>query len=419
MAKTHIIGAGLSGLSAAVRLAATDRDVCVYEAAGQAGGRCRSFYDKTLDHQIDNGNHLLLSGNHAALSFLKLVGSADSLTGPDRAAFPFYDLATERRWTIEPKGRLPLWVFSQDRRVPETSVFDYVRALGLITAKSDSTVAEIVGNSGPMFQRFWEPLTVATLNTVPENASARLLWAVLAETFALGEPACRPLIARDGLGPSFIAPALAFLESRKIPVRFNRTLRQIDFEDSFVRGLSFNDTEVAVGKDDTVILALPAPRAASLIPGLEVPPDGEVIVNAHFRVDPAALTATSGPILGLIGGLTQWIFIRGEIVSVTISAASEISDRASEDLATDIWLEVSRALDIQSLPMPPARIIKEKRATFDQSPQGAAKRREAKTSATNLFLAGDWTATGIPATIEGAIRSGRTAAELVTAQTVG
>lgn len=413
MGKIHIIGAGLSGLSAAVRLAEKGRDVCVYEAAGQAGGRCRSFYDKTLDHQIDNGNHLLLSGNHAALSFLKLVGSTDSLIGPSRAAFPFYDLTTDSRWTIEPKGRLPLWVLSRDRRVPDTSVSDYVRALRLITAKSGSTVSEVVGNSGPMFQRFWEPLTVATLNMAPENASARLLWAVLAETFAMGEPACRPLIARDGLGPSFIAPALAFLESRQTPVIFNRTLRQIDFEGSFVSGLSFNDTEVAIGKDDTVILALPAPRAATLVPGLEVPPDGEVIVNAHFRIDPAALTATSGAILGLIGGLTQWIFIRDEIISVTISAASEISDRASDDLASDIWQEVSRALEIQSLPMPPARIIKEKRATFDQSPQGTAKRPSAQTSYRNLLLAGDWTATGIPATIEGAIRSGRTAAEIV------
>ena len=414
MAKTHIIGAGLSGLSTAVRLADTGHDVCVYEAAGQAGGRCRSFHDKTLDHLIDNGNHLLLSGNHAAISFLELVGSVNSLIGPDRAAFPFYDLATDNRWIIEPKGRLPLWVLNRKQRVPGTALSDYLRGLHLITAGNDATVSEVVGNSGPMYQRFWEPLTVATLNTAPERASAKLLWAVLAETFAKGEPACRPLIARKGLGPSFVTPALAFLEKKRAAVMFNRPLRQIKFKDTRVSTLDFGESEIGLSEYDTIVLALPAPRAAGFVPGLEVPPDGEVIVNAHFRVDPTLLAATSEPLLGLIGGLTQWIFIRDEIVSVTISAASKISERSTEELATYIWGEVSRALNIRTFPMPPARIIKEKRATFDQSPQGVAKRRRAATTIPNLFLAGDWTATGIPATIEGAIRSGRTAAQLVT-----
>lgn len=412
MGRTHIIGAGLAGLSAAVRLAERGHDVHIYEASGQAGGRCRSFYDKTLDHQIDNGNHLLLSGNREALSYLDLIGSGDSLIGPERTAFPFYDLATDKRWTIEPKGQLPLWALNRHTRVPDTSLFDYLRALRLIFANRDATVSQIVGNSGPMFQRFWEPLTVATLNMEPERASARLLWSVLAETFAKGEPSCRPLIARNGLGPSFISPALAFLETKRAPVSFNHALRCIDFDEERVTGLDFGDTTVAPKEDDTVILALPAPRAAGLIPGLEVPNDGEVIVNAHFRVDPKAVPASSGPLLGLIGGLTQWIFIRGEIVSVTISAATSVSERPAEDLAADIWREVSQALDMQALPMPPARIIKEKRATFDQSPQGVARRKSAETSFSNLILAGDWTDTGIPATIEGAIRSGRTAADL-------
>ena len=89
---THIAGAGLAGLSAAVRLAERGRKVAIYEAAGQAGGRCRSYYDAGFGAVIDNGNHLLLSGNDAAMRYLALIGGADKLQGPGRAEFAFADL---------------------------------------------------------------------------------------------------------------------------------------------------------------------------------------------------------------------------------------------------------------------------------------------------------------------------------------
>ena len=82
MRAVHIIGAGLAGLSAAVRLASSGIPVTVYEAANQAGGRCRSYHDPILDMTIDNGNHLLLSGNLAALSYLEKIGALDRVTGP-------------------------------------------------------------------------------------------------------------------------------------------------------------------------------------------------------------------------------------------------------------------------------------------------------------------------------------------------
>ena len=112
---THIIGAGLAGLSAAVRLAEQGRRVAVYEAAGQAGGRCRSYFDAGFGAVIDNGNHLLLSGNDAAIRYLTLIGGADKLCGPAKAEFDFADLATGERWTLKiNEGRWPSWLF--DRR---------------------------------------------------------------------------------------------------------------------------------------------------------------------------------------------------------------------------------------------------------------------------------------------------------------
>ena len=101
VATVHIIGAGLAGLSAAARLAAMGERVAVYEATGQAGGRCRSYHDPALDMMIDNGNHLVLSGNRAALGYLDLIGARDGLVGPGNAHFPFVDVGSGEDHLVE------------------------------------------------------------------------------------------------------------------------------------------------------------------------------------------------------------------------------------------------------------------------------------------------------------------------------
>ena len=100
--RVHIVGAGLAGLSAAVALASRGVAVVLSDAARQAGGRCRSYHDGMLDMVIDNGNHLVLSGNPAVGRYLKAVGAEDRLMGPSQAAFPFFDVASGRRWSLRP-----------------------------------------------------------------------------------------------------------------------------------------------------------------------------------------------------------------------------------------------------------------------------------------------------------------------------
>src|SRR5262249_60935994 len=125
-ATVHVVGAGLAGLAAAVRLAAGGASVVVHEAAGQAGGRCRSYHDPALDMVIDNGNHLLLSANHAARSYLETIGAEGGLVGPAQAEFAFVDLATGARWTLRINaGRPPWWVFDAPRRGAGTGAGDY------------------------------------------------------------------------------------------------------------------------------------------------------------------------------------------------------------------------------------------------------------------------------------------------------
>ena len=111
----HVIGAGIAGLSAAIRLVEAGRKVIVHEAASFAGGRCRSYLDPTLGLVIDNGNHLLLSGNHQALDYLDRIGARETLHDPGAAIFDFADLKSGERWRLDlSEGRIPWWLFDRE-----------------------------------------------------------------------------------------------------------------------------------------------------------------------------------------------------------------------------------------------------------------------------------------------------------------
>jgi hypothetical protein len=252
-------------------------------------------------------------------------------------------------------------------------------------------------------------LFVAALNTKPEEGSAVLAGAIVRATLAAGGAACRPLVARDGLGPAFIEPALDFLARHGTTVQFGRRLRALEFADERVAALDFGDGRTAIDETDAVILAVPPVVAASLVPSLEVPTEFRAIVNAHFRVDPPAGLA---PIVGVINGTIEWLFVFPGRLSVTISAADRLLDVAREELARTIWDEVATVAGL-SRAMPPWQIVRERRATFAATPGEDAKRPSARTAWRNLVLAGDWTQTGLPATIEGAIRSGNLAADFI------
>lgn len=408
---THIVGAGLAGLAAAVRLAESGRDIIVHEASSQAGGRCRSYFDTQLDLTIDNGNHLLLSGNACARDYLKRIRATDALAGPARADFAFVDLATKQRWRLRPNdGPLPWWIMVPGRRVPGTSWRDYL-ALGklLLPRREDTVLPEVVRLDGPLAERLWRPFFLAALNTDPAEGSAGLAAAVLRETLAKGGRACRPLVARNGLSAAFVDPALRFLEDCGATIRLGHRLEGFVIEKGRVVALGFADANVALAEDDRIVLAVPPSPAASLVPGLEVPRSFRAIVNAHFKIAPPPGTPA---LQGVVNGLVEWLFAFEDRLSVTISAADRLLDLPRERLAELIWADVAAVIEIAK-PLPPWQIIKEKKATFAATPRENARRPGAKTAFANVFLAGDWTATGLPATIEGAIRSGYRAADLI------
>ena len=408
----HVVGAGLAGLAAAVAVAGSGRAVVLYEAAPHAGGRCRSYFDAELGCRIDNGNHLLLRGNRAALDYLNRIGAGASLEGPSEAAYPFVDAATGERWTVRPnKSVLPWWIFHPKRRVPHTRGLDYLAALALRRADPEATVAAVLDPRARLFRHFWEPLAVAALNTGAEQGSAILFGNMLAETLGRGGTACQPLVPRIGLSESFVAPALARLRLQGVEIRFGARLRALEFGLDRVSELVFETVPVPVNSADSVILAVPAPVAARLVPELIAPNRHSPIVNAHFRYQ---RPAGSPAFVGVIGGAAEWIFCKREALSVTVSAADRFVDHTAPELRDLFWRDVTLAYRLPALPVPPARIVKERRATFLASPEQLRRRPQQTTAWRNLLLAGDYVDTGLPATIEGAIRSGFAAAALAT-----
>ncbi len=406
--RVHVVGAGLAGLAAAVELAAEGWRVRLYEASAQAGGRCRSYFDAELGCRIDNGNHLLLAGNRCALTYLARTGGLGTIEGPQHAAFAFFDAASGRRWNLRPnRGVVPWWILQRARRVPDTRAGDYLKVLALRCAGPSATVAEALDREGRLFRSLWEPLAVAALNTGVELGSARLFWRILAGTLGRGGAACRPLVPHDGLSETFVDPALATLRALGAEICFGARLRALEFGRDRVVSLAFDAQPIALHEGDCLVLAVPAPIAARLVPALRAPDAFSPIVNAHFRCVPPA---GSPLFVGVVGGTAEWIFRKREVLSVTVSAADRIVDRPADALRETLWRDVASAYGLPAVPVPAARIVKERRATFLASPEQLRRRPAAATRWRNLLLAGDYTDTGLPATIEGAIGSGLAAA---------
>jgi hypothetical protein len=402
MGTVHVIGAGVAGLSAALAALGRGHRAVVYEAA-TPGGRARALADGT-----DNGTHALLGANRAALRLLRDVGARDGWVEPEPDGLPVLDVAdgSARRVALSAAG----W-WRRDRRPPGLTGRALLSTLALAGGR-DRAIGVAMAAHPAFLRGFVEPLVVAALNTPVAEASSRRLAAVLHRIGAPG--ASRLYVARHGLGPDMVEPAVAAIEARGGAVRTGARLRALPVADGGATALSFGDASVDLGPDDLVVLAPPPWEVARLLPGTPVPADHAPILNLHFdHATPHDGEGGAVRFLGVLGGLCQWVLVRPAGIAVTVSAADAEQHEATDDLAPRAWREIRALAAAFALPgtwpevPPPCRTVKERRAT-PRHTVGAAP-PPAPRVLRNVALAGDWTDPVLPATLEAAVRSGQAA----------
>ncbi|MFL6275812.1 MAG: hydroxysqualene dehydroxylase HpnE [Blastocatellia bacterium] len=433
-----IIGGGFAGLAAGVELSERGAAVTLLERRGHLGGRAYSFIDQQTGDVVDNGQHLFMGCYQQTIAFLKKIGCLDRLAFQDRPRVDFLD--REHGYTSFECPRLP---------APLHAVAGLLRMRGLTLgdklgvvrvgraiqqngqSKAPQTVKEWLaglGQSERIRERFWYPMAVATLNEDPQVASAAMLKVVLKEAFGGGRKATSIGIARVGLSELYTEGASRFIEARGGTIKINATVERLVIEGRRVVAVELKSGERL--EADEVISAVPHAAFLKILP--EELRAGEFAAVERLRAAPIVSinlwfdrSVFDRQFAGLIGTRSQWLFNKSLIVkptessnqlAVIISAAHDFVDWTKEQLVEMALGELHELLpESRDARLLHSRIVKEREATLSHTVESDDLRPGPRTSIDNLILAGGWTATGLPDTIESAVLSGHTAAEIAAA----
>lgn len=434
-----VVGGGFAGLAAATLLAEQGAKVVLLEARPHLGGRARSWVDPVTGDVIDNGQHLLLGCCADALAFLDRIGTRDLVEFQARPEFPMVDPGGRIGRLRLPRGPAAIAAPAALLRYPG---LDWRERLGLLRPAwsllrgatpgglDGETVAEWLtrlGQGSESRRRFWDPLALAILNDDPERAAASGLAAVLRRVVAAGVPGAAAGLSRVGLSDLYAEPAARWLRTRGAEVRTRAPVRRVLIAADHVGGVILADGERVESR--AVIAAVPPRELFDLLPdGLggagDTPPAGPweegAIVSVYFWF---GAPITDAPFAGLVGGDWHWLFNRhraagasGHAVTLVRSAAGAMASVPPGRLAHAALEELRRYFP-ESARLAPHRtlVIKERRATVSLRPGMLARRPGPRTGVRGLYLAGDWTATGLPATLESAAASGHAGARLAAA----
>jgi hydroxysqualene dehydroxylase len=438
-----VLGAGFAGLSAAVKVAGHGARVLVLEARGRLGGRATAFPDRETGELVDNGQHVLFGCYTETLDFLKSIGALDNVRIAPNLSVTMIDRAGKRSTLVSTPALPPPFhllggIFEWDA----LSLRDKLSALAMRTpiklaqrellpgatrrAASDGETVENFlirnGQTARLREMLWDPLAIAALNQAPTEAAAPPFARVLGEMFGKGERAAALVLPTKPLHLMYAEPARAAIEQRGGAVRTGAPAK--------VRFVDGGVTVEADGERWTpaiVVSAVPwfaFPDLFDDVPAALVP-----IVDRARRMASCPIVTVNlwfdrriidEPLLGLPGRAMQWVFDKrlvfgGEAshLSLVSSGAKDVVNRTNEGLIRLAEQEINEALPETRLArVVRATVVREPRATFSLAP-GQPARPGAETGIRSFYLAGDWTDTGLPATIEGAVRSGHKAATLL------
>jgi squalene-associated FAD-dependent desaturase len=438
------VGGGVAGLAAASALAEAGARVLLLESRPHLGGRARSWLDPESGAVVDNGQHLLMKCYGETLRFLDRVGAHQQVSWQERLEIPFVERGGRRQdFRLKPLP-WPLDVIWGLLRFPGLNLRDRLSLLRVgraarrvghpqgadVEGLDRRTVEEWLDSLGQSTQstlRLWHPLSIAALNEVPDRSSAAMFLAVLRESLFSGGGGSQLGLARVGLSDLFAEPASKYLRARHGEIRMRAQVRRLLIEGGRCAGVMLmNGERLSAG---SVIAAVPPDDL------LEILPDGassEPFFAGASRLETAPIVSVylwfGAPVFGsafagFIGGTWQWIFNRHALmgpgggphaVTLVCSAARGLVDRSRDALVRSALEDLHAFLpDSRRAPLRQSLVIKERRATISPSPGGLRLRPATRTPIDGLHLAGDWTATGLPATIEGAVLSGHRCARQV------
>jgi squalene-associated FAD-dependent desaturase len=437
-----VVGAGFAGLSAAVRASRNGARVLVLEARGRLGGRATAFHDRETGELVDNGQHVLLGCYRDTFAFLGDIGAIGNLSVRPTLEVTMIERGGRRSRLSCPSLPSPLHLLAgvfdwealswADRfsflrmRTPISLARRELRpGARAIAASPGETVENWLirnGQSARLREMFWDPLALAALNQPASQVSAPIFARVLAEMFAPDPGASAIALPVRPLHLMYAEPARAFVESRGGVVRTGATAKA-RIEGGSVSSVASGSERWTAG---AVVAAVPWYALGELFDG-DVGPLATILERAQaMRASPIVTVNLwlDRPVLeeafvGLPGRAMQWVFnkqlLHGEGVShlsLVSSGASTLLERPNDDLISTAHAELVDALPAaRAARILRATVIREPRATFSLAP-GQPPRPDTRTPIRGLYLAGDWIATGLPATIESAVRSGHQAADL-------
>ncbi len=436
-----VIGGGFAGLAAATSLCTAGARVTLLERRPRLGGRAYAVVDETSGDSIDNGQHLFMGCYRATRRFLARIGTAAQLDLQPRLAVAFVDGESGRTSRLQ-AARLPppldllggVAGFSSLSWRDKLSLGKVAAAIRLPSrllppAADYETVdawLDRLGQSPAARRAFFHPLTLATLNDDPRTASAKLLETVLREAFFGPDADGRLGAAKVPLSELYVEPARAWLQANRATVRPAAAVERVLVDGGVARGVSLRGGEQIAA--DAVIAAVP-PRAllALVEPALrqDVPwwsgierLQSSPIVSLHLWLD---RLVTQEALIGVVGSPLHWIFHRNQLVdvrdrqrshlSLVVSAARALVDRPSDEIVRLLVGELQRLVPAAAqAKLLHARVIKEREATIAHEAGAEGYRPRTQSPIAGLFAAGDYVRTGLPATIESAVRSAETAA---------
>jgi len=444
--RVAVVGGGFAGLAAATTLAERGHEVVVLEAKRRLGGRAYAFRDAATGAVVDNGQHAMMGCYAHTWRFLDRIGAGDGVARQSRMRVEMRDPRRGVAAVAAPALPAPLHVAGALLRYRFLSPAERARALvaGLRVMAmrrggdpflARATVAELLDelNQSPNACRsFWHPVAISTCNELPARAAAAPFAEVLARGFFGTRADSQFVFAKVGLSELYAEPAARFVTARGGCVETGAQAEWIEVEEGRAVAVRMRDgRRVAC---DAVIVAAPPGATHALLPAAvaaaapwrELPSLGAApIVSVHLWYDRDVLGTD---FTGLVGTTTQFAFDRTRLCGTRVAGeGSQVSAVISAAHDEETWenaaLTATVIADIETV-APAARgaqvlravVVKEKHATISCTPRSERLRPEAGTPLDNVFLAGDWTATGLPPTIEGAVLSGERAAGLAAAR---